>query len=356
MMTLRPNRATVASAAIVGLIAPGLSATAAPAAASTATTQAPLPAANPTSLAPKLSVTPVQAPAVRTAPAAEVTYRVVRGDSFWKIARKFSVDMNKLAAHNGLTLSSIIHPGQMLRIPSDTPAAQPAAPKRATATAAATHKVARGETLSGIAKKYSTSTSELVALNKLANANRIYVGQVLKIASSGQATPAKPAEKLVPDTFLGRTYPKAVVNAANKNKAILNSIEVPSRAQMQQIVRQTANQMGVDPSLALAVAFQESSFNHRSVSPANAIGTMQVIPSSGTWASQLVGRKLNLIDPHDNAVAGVAILRQLLRTAPNVDSAIAGYYQGLGSVKKNGMFEDTKVYVSRIKAHQAKFR
>ena len=81
---------------------------------------------------------------------------------------------------------------------------------------------------------------------------------------------------------------------------------------MQAKVAATARAMGVDPALAQAVAFQESGFNHAVVSPANAIGTMQVIPSSGEWASELVGRQLNLLNPDDNVVAGVAILRALV--------------------------------------------
>ena len=100
--------------------------------------------------------------------------------------------------------------------------------------------------------------------------------------------------------------------------------------------------MGVDPALALAFAYQESGFNQRAVSPANAIGTMQVIPSSGEWASDLVGRKLNLLDPYDNATAGVAIIRQLIATSKDLDNAIAGYYQGQYSVSKYGMYDDTK--------------
>ncbi len=97
---------------------------------------------------------------------------------------------------------------------------------------------------------------------------------------------------------------------------------------MKSIVADTARRMGVDPSLALAFAYQESGFDQRAVSPANAIGTMQVIPTSGEWASDLVGRKLNLLDPYDNATAGVAIIRQLIRTSKDLDNAIAGLLPG----------------------------
>jgi hypothetical protein len=83
---------------------------------------------------------------------------------------------------------------------------------------------------------------------------------------------------------------------------------------------------------------------------------MQVIPMSGQWASDLVGRKLNLLNPQDNATAGVAIIRSLLQTSPSQDIAIASYYQGQYSVKTYGMFSDTKNYVAAIKAHQKNFR
>ncbi len=156
-------------------------------------------------------------------------------------------------------------------------------------------------------------------------------------------------------TFAGRTYPAATVASANQNKATLLAVGVPSKQEMQALVAATAKDMGVDPALAQAVAFQESGFNHASVSPANAIGTMQVIPTSGEWASDLVGRKLNLLDPKDNVVAGVAILRQLVRTSPDLSTAIASYYQGQAGVRKYGMFADTRRYVANVQTLMTRF-
>jgi len=146
-----------------------------------------------------------------------------------------------------------------------------------------------------------------------------------------------------------------VVAAANVNKASLNSMAVPSRTQMQQLVIDTARAMGVDPALAQAIAYQESGFNQRAVSPANAVGGMQVIPSSGEWASALVGRDLNLLVAQDNVTAGVAILRQLQRNGTNLDIAIAGYYQGERSVRERGMNSDTVRYVASVKSLMARF-
>jgi soluble lytic murein transglycosylase-like protein len=113
--------------------------------------------------------------------------------------------------------------------------------------------------------------------------------------------------------------------------------------------------MGVDPRLALAHAFVESGFNHAAVSPANAIGTMQVIPSSGEWASGLVGRHLNILDPQDNVTAGVSIIRSLQNSAGSLEEGIAAYYQGLAGVRANGMYPDTENYVNTILAAMDRF-
>jgi len=126
--------------------------------------------------------------------------------------------------------------------------------------------------------------------------------------------------------------------------------------QMQKLIIDTANAMGVDPALAQAIAYQESGFNMRAVSPANAIGCMQVIPASGEWASSLVGRDLNLLIAQDNVVAGMAILKQLQRNGTPVEAAIAGYYQGERSVRERGLNPDTKKYVASVVALTQRFK
>src|SRR5439155_19164614 len=89
---------------------------------------------------------------------------------------------------------------------------------------------------------------------------------------------------------------------------------VPSGPQLAAIVRASAHRWGVDPRLALAVAWQESGFNQRWVSATHAVGAMQVEPYTGAFVSRyLVHRPLDLYDGHDNATAGVALLSVLLR-------------------------------------------
>lgn len=288
-------------------------------------------------------------------PTASTTHRVVAGDTVWDLARAHNTSVSAIIEANGLGRDALIRIGQMLVIPGGSGGASSASAVATSSnlgsfsSGSSTYVVVAGDTLSGIASRYGTTVSALAQANGIENPSLIRIGQKIKV-------PGGTPTGLVGDTFLGRTYPEKVVAAANQNKATLNAMDVPTRSEMQALVVRIANEMGVDPALAQAIAYQESGFNQRAVSPANAIGTMQVIPSSGEWASDIVGRDLNLLDPVDNVTAGVAILKTLLRNGTELDIAIAGYYQGETSVRNRGMNEDTKKYVASVKALMERFQ
>ncbi|WP_354182422.1 LysM peptidoglycan-binding domain-containing protein [Arthrobacter sp. UYP6] len=301
---------------------------------------------------------------VSSAPSAPAStagaYTVEAGDTLSGIAAAHGVSLDSILAANGLTLTSIIRPGQEISLSGGAaPSAAPAA--AAPAASAASHTVEAGDTLTGIAARHIVGLAELMSANGMDEGTVLHPGDVVVLSGGGSVTTlsnapleAAPAD-LIPNTFLHYTYPDHVVADANVNKQALNNTAVPARAEMQQIVAQTAAEMGVDPALAMAFSFQESGFDQRAVSPANAIGAMQVIPSSGDWASDLVGRPLNLLDPYDNATAGVAIIRSLIRTSDSLETAVASYYQGQYSVTTQGMYEDTRGYVASVLAHRQSF-
>lgn len=54
-------------------------------------------------------------------------------------------------------------------------------PSASTAKKTVTYTVKRGDTLSGIARRYKTTVAKLVKNNGIKNANLIYVGQKIKI-------------------------------------------------------------------------------------------------------------------------------------------------------------------------------
>ena len=278
-----------------------------------------------------------------TAARPSARYTVRSGDTLGAIALRTRTPLPSLLSMNRLSMRSIIHPGQKLRVRGSASSSS-----RPAAVARRAYTVRPGDTLSAIAVRFGTTQAAIMKASRLRNAHLVYAGQRLSIPVRSSAV------RFSSNTFEGRTYPNSVVAAAARNRAHLSSVSVPSRAQTRALIVATARRHGVDPRLALAVSWQESGWNQRQVSVANAIGAMQVIPSSGQWASDMVGRRLNLLNTRDNITAGVVILRSLTRSAKNLDQAIAGYYQGLYSVQKNGMYADTKRYVASIKAHRAR--
>jgi len=61
-----------------------------------------------------------------------------------------------------------------------------------TTTRETTHTVAQGESLLGIASRYGLTLTALAAANSITNANRVFVGQVLKIPPAVVTTTTLP--------------------------------------------------------------------------------------------------------------------------------------------------------------------
>ncbi len=116
---------------------------------------------------------------------------------------------------------------------------------------------------------------------------------------------------------------------------------------MRRLIIHKANKLGVNPDLALAISWQEAGWQQKRLSPAGAVGAMQVMPATGRWMSVLAGRKLHLRDLHDNVTAGVLLIRTL-RDQAGLKHAVAGYYQGLAGVQRDGMYPSTKRYVANV--------
>ncbi|WP_298746069.1 LysM peptidoglycan-binding domain-containing protein [uncultured Serinicoccus sp.] len=323
------------------------------------------------------------APATRSASRGTVTVRP--GDTLSHLAVRHGVSIKDLIAANSIANSRLIYPGQVLRLPgtaTERPSSGGTAAKAPTAAETSTSgktstsgarsvTVRPGDTLTGIAARHGVTVAGIARANDLDDTRLIYPGQTLRLGGSSPAarvgtTPQKTLDRpydestigdhrageKVPDTFLHYRYSDGIARSAAANRDYLAEVDVPSRSAVRDLIVRTSERHGVDPTLMLAMSYQESGWNHRAVSPANAIGAMQVIPSSGQWASGLVGRELNLLDPEDNVTAGVVIMRTLLRSADSTDEAIGGYYQGLASVRQHGLFADTRQYVRNIKHFQ----
>jgi LysM repeat protein len=272
------------------------------------------------------------APAAAAPAAAPATHRVAYGETLTGIAARYGTSIAAIAAANGIGNPSLIRIGQVLALPNGPPA-QPAAARAAAtpvAAAPATHRVAYGETLTGIAARYGSSVAAIAAANGIGNPSYIRVGQVLVVPQGSSA----------------------VVSTAPSTGGAPASIAalVAQRDGVRQLIVAEATAQGVPPALALAVAWQESGWQQSVVSSAGAIGIMQLIPASGEWVAQsMLGEPVNLYDAGSNVRAGVRLLRHYLdRYAGDRSLALAAYYQGQTAVDRHGVYRRSRPYIASI--------
>jgi N-acetylmuramoyl-L-alanine amidase len=286
---------------------------------------------------------------------AEVAHTVQPGETLWSIAAANNLTTRTVAAYNGLSEEAQVVLGSTIRVPTTVEgyaalqnagivaapqgAAAPAAPAASAAPAVqGAYTVRPGDTLSGLAAGAGVSPEAMAAMNGLDPNGLLIAGTVIKLPG-GATAPAR----------AGEPAPAPVVPAADPEPT-------PARVGAGD-VQSVAAQYGVSPSLAAAIAWQESGFNNSMVSGANARGVMQVMP--GTWdyvQQNLAQRPLDPNSATDNVHAGVLYLKRLLdETGGDENAAIAGYYQGLKSVRERGMYDDTSHYVDNVQALRGRF-
>lgn len=115
--------------------------------------------------------------------AAGHTYRVRRGDTLGRIARRHRVSIPDLAAANSLAINDHIYTGMRLVIPgSGGERTQVAAKDEPTPSGVKSiHVLQPGETIGVIAARYGVPTRRLMAWNRITNPKRVPAGMKLKI-------------------------------------------------------------------------------------------------------------------------------------------------------------------------------
>ena len=135
-----------------------------------------------------------------------------------------------------------------------------------------------------------------------------------------------------------------------------------------------AKEYDVDPFLVYAVIHTESRFREDAVSPAGAIGLMQVTPDTGQFISEQL--KLSsfteelLKDPELNIRMGTWYLSYLKESFPRVETLLAAYNAGPnrvrtwlededvsdGEILTDIPFEETRNYVERVLQREKIYR
>ncbi len=251
-------------------------------------------------------------------PVRHFRYLVQWGDTLTAIATRFHLSISAIRSMNP-SVGAYLLAGSTLALCSGCGAsggytAQAGSSYHAPSVSGARYVVQPGDSLTAIAVRYGTTVSALAAANNIATPDRVVIGTVLTVpAASTGFIDARP------------------------------------------IIQRYATYYGLDPTLPLAVAWEESGYNQSVVSPTGAVGVMQVEPYTADHINDLLGTHLNIYNLDDNIHAGVYWLSVLVRYyGGNQRLAIAAYYQGTRSIARVGFFKDTVQYVANVLALESR--
>ncbi|HXB15991.1 MAG TPA: LysM peptidoglycan-binding domain-containing protein [Solirubrobacteraceae bacterium] len=293
-------------------------------------------------------------------PASAFNHVVAPGESLSSVAATDGVTVEELAAANGLSGEAQLVAGSDLTIPAQgseagepggeatgagepggeaTGAGEPGSDAPPTEAAQSSpsagggYLVEPGDTLSSIAARDGTTVEALASANGLDPAGTLLSGTVLDLPGGSPEAVGTPAGAEAPP------YP---------TEETVSPSEVGS----------IAEEHGISPSLAEAVAEQESGFNNGLTSSTDARGVMQIEPETWSYISRdLAGPPpLQAASASSNVRGGVLLLQQLLNeTGGDPVGAVAGYFQGLESVRRHGEYPETEAYVDSVLALQRRF-
>lgn len=185
----------------------------------------------------------VSVPALAQNPG-ESVHVVQPGENLFRISLRYGVSISAVASRNGISNVNLIFVGQRLIIPVGgttppvVPTANPGSPTATPAPAGGTYTVQRGDTLGRIATRFNTTVQAIASLNGIANPNRIFAGQVLKIPGGGttptQPTPVVPVSTPGVPVVSGTNYTQmlaaayAAIKRVNSNILVISGAPAPT--------------------------------------------------------------------------------------------------------------------------------
>ena len=198
-------------------------------------------------------------------------YKVVKGDSLWRLSRKFKVTLEDLAVFNGIAANSKLRIGQVLMIPpaghtvtAASPKAQKVVPvkrsgkksavkkstsgkkkaaakaekkavKRATAALPADgiYTVKSGDNFTVIARRFGLRVSDIQKAHPGVNSGRLKIGQKLQLSSGSSAavSTAAVADSSAPEKSAAKDSKKddSSANADGDNMdKLLDAVKTPA--------------------------------------------------------------------------------------------------------------------------------
>jgi soluble lytic murein transglycosylase len=139
--------------------------------------------------------------------------------------------------------------------------------------------------------------------------------------------------------YESREYYYEAINFATKNAFMdygynLANVNISTLKKMfpfyyKELVEKHSAEYSVEKALCYAVIREESYFNRNARSWANAVGLMQIMPSTGDFIAGKIGiKEFDLKKPEDNIRMGIYYLGTLIKYFDSYQFAIAGYNGG----------------------------
>lgn len=127
---------------------------------------------------------------------ADGTYIVVKGDTVEVIAKRLDMTQADLIQMNGLKKPYTLSLGKVLKVtPSKAAKVSSRIDVRSSKASPSTYKVARGDTVGGIANRTGVSQADIIELNSLKRPYSLKLGQVLTLTESKVAVADEPEAK-----------------------------------------------------------------------------------------------------------------------------------------------------------------
>lgn len=136
------------------------------------------------------------------------TYKVEKGDNFYKISKKFKCSVNDIQKANDN--KTVIKAGETIRIPIKSSAGDAVNIPSDSPEAYQEHIVAKGDNMGKIASRYGTTIYYIKKLNGLSG-DLLKIGQKLKVPALPKSAekPAESVSKPVSESNTGRTKDSA---------------------------------------------------------------------------------------------------------------------------------------------------